>query len=79
MANSCTMDDYAKKIPSLDKLVQEYHLSADVAFFLWRPIFAHKIGVSYDLFFEIIIWIQYTLYIWTSRMVNSIYYYLDQV
>lgn len=49
LANSCTMDDYSKKIPDLAGLVKEYHVSPDVAFFLWRPIFAFQIGVRHLL------------------------------
>jgi THO complex subunit 2 len=62
MANSCTMDDYAKKIPSLDRLVSEYHVSADVAFFLWRPLFSYKIGVrGFLVIFTILIHSDYLI------------------
>ncbi|CAG7823395.1 unnamed protein product [Allacma fusca] len=48
LATSCTLDDYAKKIPCLENLVEEYHVSSDAAFFLWRPLFAHSITAKYD-------------------------------
>jgi len=47
LATTCTLDEYARKIPALESLLQEYHVSPDVAFFLWRPLFANAISVSH--------------------------------
>lgn len=44
LASSAT-EEYAKKIPAIDKLFQEYYVSADAAFFLWRPLLSNSITV----------------------------------
>jgi THO complex subunit 2 len=46
LATSCTLDEYARKIPPLQTLVEEYHVDSDVAFFLWRSLFTYSIAVS---------------------------------
>lgn len=61
LANSCTMDDYSRKIPTLDRLVKEYHVSPDVAFFLWRPIFSFLIGVLDLVLIFLLLFNDYTL------------------
>lgn len=46
---SLSIDDYSGRLPSLEKLIMEYNLSADVAFFLVRPMISHKITVRRSL------------------------------
>jgi len=42
------VDDYIKRLPPLSSLLLDYHIHADVAFFLARPMFAHSINSKYD-------------------------------
>ena len=46
---SCNLsiDDYIGSLPSLLKLITEYNLNADVAFFLVRPMIVHNINVKF--------------------------------
>ena len=46
LANNLSTEDYIACLPSLEKLLTEYHLNADVAFFLFRPKVMHEITVS---------------------------------
>lgn len=46
---SLSIDDYSGRLPSLEKLIMEYNLNADVAFFLVRPMISHKIAVRFSL------------------------------
>lgn len=46
LSNNLSIDDYINCVPSLEKLITEFHLSADVAFFLVRPMILHHITVS---------------------------------
>lgn len=46
LSTSLSIDDYVKSLPSLENLLTEYNLSADVAFFLARPMIIHHITVS---------------------------------
>ena len=46
LASQLSHDDYESRLPGLDVLGQTYHLQPDVAFFLSRPMFDHKIEVG---------------------------------
>ncbi|ODM96311.1 THO complex subunit 2 [Orchesella cincta] len=48
LSSSSSTEEYAKKIPSIDKLFLEYHVSADASFFLWRPLLSNAIIAKYD-------------------------------
>jgi THO complex subunit 2 len=43
-----SVDDYMRRLPPLGSLLQDYHIHADVAFFLARPMFAHTINSKFD-------------------------------
>lgn len=43
-----TVDEYVERLPSIHSMLQDYHIHADVAFFLARPMFAHAINIKYD-------------------------------
>ena len=43
-----SVDDYTRRLQTLGSLLSEYHIHADVAFFLARPMFAHAINSKYD-------------------------------
>ena len=46
MSSHFSTEEYSERIPSLDVLHLEYHIPADIAFFLLRPVVANLINVS---------------------------------
>lgn len=48
LALNMSVDDYVRRLPQLGSLLSDYHIHADVAFFLARPMFAHSINSKYD-------------------------------
>ena len=46
MSSHFSAEEYSERVPSLDVLHLEYHIPADIAFFLLRPIVANAINVS---------------------------------
>ena len=46
MSSHFSAEEYNERVPSLDVLHLEYHIPADIAFFLLRPIVANAINVS---------------------------------
>ncbi|XP_052738245.1 THO complex subunit 2 isoform X1 [Bicyclus anynana] len=44
LASSHAPEEYAARLPSLQELLRDYHVDADVAFFLYRPVLTHKIA-----------------------------------
>ncbi len=48
LALNMSVDDYVRRLPQLGSLLSDYHINADVAFFLARPMFAHSINSKYD-------------------------------
>ena len=48
LASNLSVDDYIRRLPSLGSLLVDYHVHADVAFFLARPMFSHSINSKYD-------------------------------
>lgn len=48
LSNTLTTEEYIHIFPKIDELVSEYHMSADVAFFLSRPMYSHHINSKYD-------------------------------
>ena len=39
-------DDYTQKLPPIEQLLSEFHVNADIAFFLARPMFNHLINTK---------------------------------
>ncbi|XP_063823392.1 THO complex subunit 2 [Ostrinia nubilalis] len=48
LASSHAPDEYAARLPPLQELLRDYHVDADVAFFLHRPVLAQKIGAKVE-------------------------------
>ena len=40
-------DDYTARLPPIEQLLSEFHVHADIAFFLARPMFNHMINTKY--------------------------------
>ena len=39
-------EEFVKRLPPIDKMVSEYHVPADAAFFLSRSLYSYEINVS---------------------------------
>ena len=39
-------DDYTARLPPIEQLLSEFHVHADIAFFLARPMFNHMINTK---------------------------------
>lgn len=50
LGSTYSVDEYVERLPSIIAMLQEYHINADVAFFLARPMFTHQINVSFFSF-----------------------------
>ncbi|XP_049865529.1 THO complex subunit 2 isoform X2 [Pectinophora gossypiella] len=48
LASSHAPDEYAARLPPLQELLRDYHVDADVAFFLHRPVLAQKIAARIE-------------------------------
>ncbi|KAG6465042.1 hypothetical protein O3G_MSEX014901 [Manduca sexta] len=48
LASSHAPDEYAARLPPLPELLRDYHVDADVAFFLHRPVIAQKIAAKME-------------------------------
>merc|ERR1719347_554172 len=48
LASNLSQDDYTEKLPPIEQLLSEFHVHADVAFFLARPMFNHLINTKFD-------------------------------
>ncbi|XP_041973437.1 THO complex subunit 2 isoform X2 [Aricia agestis] len=48
LASSHAPDEYAARLPPLQELLRDYHVDADVAFFLHRPVLAQKIAAKVE-------------------------------
>lgn len=46
-----TIEELSSRLPSIGSLLEEYHINADVAFFLARPMFNHMLHVSTFMYF----------------------------
>jgi len=46
LGSTLSMEEYMTKLPSIHSMLADYHIHADVAFFLARPMFTHAINVS---------------------------------
>lgn len=55
LGSTLTVDEYVEKLPSIHGMLQDYHIHADVAFFLARPMFAHAINVNIIKHFLILV------------------------
>ena len=45
LSSHLSAEEYSERVPSLDVLHSEYHIPADIAFFLLRPVVANSINV----------------------------------
>ena len=45
LSSHLSPEEYARRVPSLDQLVDHYHMPADVCFFLYRPKITSAINV----------------------------------
>lgn len=43
LAASLSVDDYTCTLPQIEELLTNYHVNLDLAFFLARPMFNHKV------------------------------------
>ncbi len=50
LSSTLTTEEYIHIFPKIDELVNEYHVSPDVAFFLCRPMYSHHIQSKYEEF-----------------------------
>lgn len=48
LGSTYSVEEYVERLPSIHSMLQEYHIHADVAFFLARPMFTHAISQKYD-------------------------------
>lgn len=48
LSTTLTTEEYIHIFPKIDELVNLYHVSPDVAFFLSRPMYTHHITSKYD-------------------------------
>ncbi|KAG8229795.1 hypothetical protein J437_LFUL005876 [Ladona fulva] len=48
LASSLSVEEYTTKLPSIHSMLAEYHIHADVAFFLARPMFTNAINLKFD-------------------------------
>merc|ERR1719336_2010877 len=48
LASNMPQDDYAARLPPIEQLLSEFHVHADIAFFLARPMFNHMITTKFD-------------------------------
>lgn len=48
LGSTYSVEEYVERLPSIHNMLQEYHIHADVAFFLARPMFLHQINVCID-------------------------------
>lgn len=51
LGSTLSVDEYVTKLPSIQSMLQDYHIHMDVAFFLARPMFTHAITVSISIKF----------------------------
>jgi len=48
LGSTYSVEEYVERLPSIQRMLQEYHIHLDVAFFLARPMFTHAIYQKYD-------------------------------
>ena len=48
LASNMSIDDYNRRLPEMKELLSSYHVNLDLAFFLARPSFNHKISQKFD-------------------------------
>lgn len=44
LAGNLSIDDYIGHLPSIQKLIQKFHLTSDVVFYLTRPMIVHNVN-----------------------------------
>jgi THO complex subunit 2 len=48
LGSTYSVEEYVERLPSIQSMLQEYHMHSDVAFFLARPMLGHAISQKYD-------------------------------
>jgi THO complex subunit 2 len=48
LGSTYSVEEYVERLPSIQRMLQEYHIHSDVAFFLARPMLGHAINQKYD-------------------------------
>ncbi|CAH0560689.1 unnamed protein product [Brassicogethes aeneus] len=48
LGSTLSVDEYVNKLPTIQSMLQDYHIPCEVAFFLARPMFNHAINQKYD-------------------------------
>ena len=48
LASNLSIDDYNRRLPEMKELLSSYHVNLDLAFFLARPNFNHKISQKFE-------------------------------
>ncbi|XP_066999560.2 THO complex subunit 2 isoform X2 [Anabrus simplex] len=48
LGSTLSMEEYVTKLPSIHSMLADYHMHADVAFFLARPMFTHAINLKFE-------------------------------
>ncbi|XP_072398608.1 THO complex subunit 2 [Diabrotica undecimpunctata] len=48
LGSTMSVDEYVTKLPSIQSMLNDYHIPLEVAFFLARPMFNHAINQRYD-------------------------------
>ncbi|XP_077302738.1 THO complex subunit 2-like protein isoform X2 [Arctopsyche grandis] len=48
LATTHTHDEYSSRLPSIESMLEDYHIGADVAFFLARPALSWSITARYE-------------------------------
>ncbi|CAB4067489.1 THOC2 [Lepeophtheirus salmonis] len=48
LACNMSIDDYTRRLPRMHELLTQFHVNSDLAFFLARPMFNHKISLKFE-------------------------------
>uniref|UniRef100_A0A182R0W0 THO complex subunit 2 n=1 Tax=Anopheles farauti TaxID=69004 RepID=A0A182R0W0_9DIPT len=48
LGSTYSVEEYVERLPTIQNMLQMYHIHSDVAFFLARPMFSHAINQKYD-------------------------------
>lgn len=48
LGSTYSVEEYSERLPSIQSMLQEFHMHSDVAFFLARPMLGHAINQKYD-------------------------------
>lgn len=48
LGSTYSVEEYVERLPTIQRMLQEFHIHSDVAFFLARPMLGHAINQKYD-------------------------------